>query len=166
MAKGKEIEENKKKRVIQLSFALSELKEELAYLSSFTFNADLFKLRRNYIMGTAIVDELRIKLDLPILLWKGTISDEIIAQHWLFYCMQGIETKFPSLLITVLNKFPVLVHWRELENRVAGAKPSIELLDEELFSIIMEIYPQVITTVTSRLEPMRKVGKGKCFDLN
>lgn len=145
-------------RAVQVAHEIAKWKEELEYLNSFSFDKDIFLLKRNYIFGAAIVDELRSKMKADKLIWERGYSKEDRPQHWLYYCMEGLEKKYKTLYNDTINKFPILADWKEMLNTGLNYRKPVDISTELLFNIIVSIYDQVITTVEGRMRPNQAIG--------
>ena len=117
---------------------LGKLTTRLWSLTKDTYDVDLFKLRKNYILGTFIVDQHS-----PVnFKWDGPYSNELYPQHWLVHLLIILRASSPSKHKAMCKKYDINSRisktTKDLENIIDDVSDTL-LTDEQSLEIGIKI---------------------------
>ena len=134
---------------------LGKLTTRLWSLTKDTYDVDLFKLRKNYILGTFIVDQHS-----PVnFKWYGPYSNELYPQHWLVHLLIILRASSPSKHKAICKKYDISES-KLYNNKTVNSR--ISKTTKDLENIIDDVSDTLLTDEQS-LEIGIKIRKKKSF---
>lgn len=132
---------------------LKKLNRKMVNLTKSKFDEDLFQYRRNYILGTYVVSRL---LNDPFITWEGAYTVKKPSQHWLWVLMNHLREINPKLSEEITYLYGIKLS--EIYNDDEDIQVPIGLATNELFSLIMHICTEVLTSLPFRIEVQKLIA--------